>query len=450
MDKVSQKFLRAVRDFNLIPPGSKVLVALSGGVDSVVLLHLLREFKEFLNLKGLAAVHVNHGIRKTAKRDEDFCKKLCSNWNIPLEVGHFDVPLIAKEKKQSVEEAAREVRYKFLEEVRERLGFDLIATAHHLDDLIETQLLFYARGGVGGLKGFPPKAGVVIRPLFYLTKEEIRDYAASRGLQWVEDETNADLSIARNRIRHRVVPELRRINPSLEDSALRIFKTLWAEQEFWEKHVDGLMEKLVSSEGLDLKGFSTLTVAEQRRLLKRLFPLYTFETLEEIRQFLTNPHRKEFKVGDKLLVKVENRLITTEESFVKPYAYRLPIPGEVFIPEANALMRTKVRKLSSREELFKKPPNVEYFQFETLPEFFIVRNRRKGDRFVPFGKHKAVKLKEILIKEGVPRFMRDRLPLLTLANQILWIAGLRRGNFYPVKDLNKEVVEVVYEQQRLD
>jgi tRNA(Ile)-lysidine synthase len=113
-------------------------------------------------------------------------------------------------------------------------------------------------------------------------------------------------------------------------------------------------------------------------------------------------------------------------------------------------MRTKVRKLSSREELFKKPPNVEYFQFETLPEFFIVRNRRKGDRFVPFGKHKAVKLKEILIKEGVPRFMRDRLPLLTLANQILWIAGLRRGNFYPVKDLNKEVVEVVYEQQRLD
>ncbi len=446
MDKVSQKFLRAVRDFNLLPEGSKVLVALSGGVDSVVLLHLLREFKEFLKLKGLAAAHLNHGIREAAKHDEEFCKELCKEWGIPLEVGRANVPLIAKEKKLSVEEAAREVRYRFLEEVRERLGYDLIATAHHLDDLIETQLLFYARGGVGGLKGFPPKAGFVIRPLFYLSKEEIKEYAASRNLRWVEDETNADLSIARNRIRHLVVPQLRKINPSLEDSALRLFKTLHAEEEFWKRHTEGLFKRLVNTEGLDLEGFKPLSVAEQRRLLKRLFPEYTFETLEAIREFALNPRRKELRLNKTLLVKVNNRLTLGEETEVKPYAYRLPLGGEVFIPEANALLRTRVRKLTSGEELFNKPPSVEFFQFEEPPPFFVVRNRRRGDRFVPFGRKRAVKLKEVLIKEGVPRFMRDRLPLLTLANQVLWIVGVRRGNFYPVRDLNKEVVEVVYEQ----
>ncbi len=447
MDKVSQKFLKAVRDFDLLPEGSKVLVALSGGVDSVVLLHLLREFKDFLKLKELAAAHVNHGIRKTAERDEEFCRKLCGEWNIPLEVGRFDVPLFAKEKRLSLEEAAREVRYRFLEEVRERLGYDFIATAHHLDDLIETQLLFYVRGGIGGLKGFPPKAGFVIRPLFYLTKEEIKEYAALRNLKWVEDETNTDLSIPRNRLRHLVVPQLRLINPSFEDAALRLFKTLSAEEEFWKRHTKGLLKKLLSPEGLELEGFKTLTVAEQRRLLKRLFPEFLFETLEGVRLFLLDDKRKELEVGGKLLAKVKGKLITVEVGSVKPYSYRLPVPGEVFIPEANAFMRVKIRKLTSWEEVKNKPQTVEFFQLEKPPEFFIVRNRRRGDRFVPFGRRRAVKLKEILIKEGVPRFMRDRLPLLTLANQILWIAGVRRGNFYPVEDINKPVVEVVYEQQ---
>ena len=445
--KVEQKFLKAIRDFDLLQEGDNLVVGFSGGVDSTVLLYLLKKFQNYLRIGEILAVHINHLLRPTAERDEKFCSDFAARLGVSIEIHRHDVRVFAKEKGLTLEEAGRLIRYKVFEDIRNQRRFNKIATAHHSDDLVETQLLFYTRGaGTEGLKGFSPKEGFIIRPLFYLTKGEIYNYAREKGIPFVEDETNLDIAIPRNRVRHRVIPELKHINPSLEDSAVKLFKLLSAENEFWKKHVEKLLKELVKGDKIELTTFKNLTVAEQRRLLKEIFPNFGFENIEKLRKFALSGGTYT-EIGNEKFGKERNFLfILSEPTEGIFYSYKLPVEGEIFIKEINAKIGSKIKKLRSREEVLKKPKNVEYFQFEALPDDFIVRNRREGDRFVPFGRSGAIKLKEFFIKEKIPRWKRWKIPLLTLANNILWIVGIRRSNFYPVKDLNKEVVEVTYEQ----
>ncbi len=444
MDKVEQKFLKAVRDFNLIPEGSKIVVGFSGGVDSTVLTYLLKEFQNFLSIKGITLVHVNHQLRATALRDENFCIQWAKKLSLPIVVKRVNVGILAKEKKLSLEEAGRLARYRIFEEIRTQTKSDLIATAHHADDLIETQLLFYTRGsGLEGLEGFSPKEGLIIRPLFYLTKEELYQYARKKNIPFVEDETNLDTKIARNLIRHKVVPQLKQINPSLEDSALRLYRILSEENLFWEKHINELLKKVVQNNAISVSLFKELTVAEQRRLLKKLFPSLGFNLLEQVREFILS--NKPFLELDKHLTlqrKANSILIGEEFKTCSSYSYQLPIPGEVFIKETNTLIRASVVEKIDPQELKNKSPSVEYFQIEPLPDFLTIRNRREGDKFIPFGRKKPIKLKEFFIKQKIPLQERNCIPLVVYENQILWVVGIRRSALFGVSDTNKKLLRL--------
>jgi tRNA(Ile)-lysidine synthase len=263
-----RKVITLQRKVKLIPPNSAILVAFSGGIDSSSLAVALQRLKEPLKIKRLALLHINHLLRgEESYRDENFARSFAQKYSLELFVERVDVPSLAKKRGGNIEAVAREERYRLFEEVRKREGFDLVATAHHLGDLVETIILWLTRGtGLEGLLGFEPKEGNIIRPFYLATRQEIEDFAKKQAIEWVEDSTNYDLSLARNRIRHRVVPELKAINPNLEESVLRMREILKEENELLEKLVQTALLK-VKEEGRE--GFLKLEPALQRRVVMK-------------------------------------------------------------------------------------------------------------------------------------------------------------------------------------
>ncbi|MFZ8863356.1 MAG: tRNA lysidine(34) synthetase TilS [Thermocrinis sp.] len=276
-----RKVITLQRKTKLIPPNSAILVAFSGGIDSSSLAVALQRLKEPLKIKCLALLHINHLLRgEESYRDENFARSFAQKYSLELFVERVDVPSLAKKKGGNIEATAREERYRLFEEVRKREGFDLVATAHHLGDLVETIILWLTRGtGLEGLLGFEPVEGNIIRPFYLATRQEIEDFAKKQAIEWVEDSTNYDLSLARNRIRHKVVPELKAINPNLEESMLRMREILKEENELLEKLVQTALLK-VREEGRE--GFLKLEPALQRRVVMKLYGVKNFREVSRI------------------------------------------------------------------------------------------------------------------------------------------------------------------------
>jgi tRNA(Ile)-lysidine synthase len=204
-----QQIRRTIRRHALCPPGSRVLVGLSGGSDSVALTFALRELGPSLDFTLVGLAHVNHRLRDTADRDEAFCRALASRLGLPIHVAACDVKALAGERRCSIEEAARQARYGFFATIARQLDATRVAVGHTLDDQAETFVLKLARGaGLSGLGSIYPRRGDIIRPLLDVSREELREHLRSVGETWVEDETNADLSNPRNRVRHDVLPHL--------------------------------------------------------------------------------------------------------------------------------------------------------------------------------------------------------------------------------------------------
>uniref|UniRef100_A0A7C5X013 tRNA(Ile)-lysidine synthase n=1 Tax=Thermocrinis ruber TaxID=75906 RepID=A0A7C5X013_9AQUI len=276
-----RKVITLQRKTKLIPPNSAILVAFSGGIDSSSLAVALQRLREPLKIRRLALLHINHLLRgEESYRDENFARSFAQKYSLELFVERVDVPSLAKKRGGNIEATAREERYRLFEEVRKREGFDLVATAHHLGDLVETIILWLTRGaGLEGLLGFEPVEGNIVRPFYLATRQEIEDFAKRQALEWVEDSTNYDLSLARNRIRHKVVPELKAINPNLEESVLRMREILKEENELLEKLVQTALLK-VKEEGRE--GFLKLEPALQRRVVMKLYGVKNFKEVSRI------------------------------------------------------------------------------------------------------------------------------------------------------------------------
>ena len=209
MSALLQQVRRTIRRHDLCPPGTRLLVALSGGSDSVALTFILRALADHGGFSIVSVAHFNHCLRPTAGRDEQFCRDLAERVDVPIVVGNVDVADYASTARISTEEAARRARYAFLHRSATDLGADRIAVGHTRDDQAETFLLKLIRGaGLRGLGGIYPRRGVLVRPLLETSRAALRDYLTHRGELWMEDETNTDISNPRNRIRHRVIPEL--------------------------------------------------------------------------------------------------------------------------------------------------------------------------------------------------------------------------------------------------
>ena len=301
---VPGQFFATVKEHGLLPVGSGVLVAVSGGADSVCLLDLLRLAQPRLKLR-LAAFHLNHGLRDSAVRDEGFVRKLCRGWRVELVVARADVAGFAKRRKMGIEEAGREVRYRHLGRVARKLKCDVVALGHTANDNLETMLLNLARGaGPRGLAGIPVRRTLdsshkdtktqgarvrFIRPLIDIERDKLEQHLRARGIGWVEDESNLDVKYRRNLLRREVVPVLVKLNANAVANARRAAQLLAEEGDFLDGLAGAAAHDVVQlSKGrvrIDILKFKDYNHILKRRILKRVLPELDSQAVDGVLEF---------------------------------------------------------------------------------------------------------------------------------------------------------------------
>ncbi len=291
---LARKIFEANNRFSLIEKHDKILIAFSGGVDSLVLSYLLIKLKHVFDVD-IALAHFNHQLREDAKKDEEFCIDFAKKYNVDIFVDTYDI----KSLKGNIENNAREKRYEFLQNIAKKHGFNKIATAHHLDDLAETVILWLTKGF--GIKGFKAFEKNIIRPLILCTKEEIINYAKKENLTWCEDYTNYDISLSRNLIRHKVIPLLESINPNFLNTVFNEILVLQEENRFLEEYTKDIISKI---DYLDIKSLKTLPKTIQRRVIRKVFNIDSFQKTELVLKLLENA--KQIKIDKSTILERKN------------------------------------------------------------------------------------------------------------------------------------------------
>ncbi|MBA7517945.1 tRNA(Ile)-lysidine synthase [subsurface metagenome] len=452
---VFPKVKKIIERYNMFSPGDRVLVGVSGGPDSVCLLHILNRCRKEMALS-LHVVHINHGIRKReSKREEKFVSHLAGRMDLPITVKSLDVPSYARRKKLTVEEAARDMRYSAFERLAGKLNAKKIALGHTASDQVETVLMHLLRGsGPQGLSGIPPvrKLGstAVVRPLIEVNKEEILNYLKKNNLTFCLDSSNRKTEYFRNKVRLKLLPLLRKnYNENIDGALLRLSEILKEENAYWERVVERALGKVVSRESekilIDFKRFLRYNVIVQRRVLYRLFGgIVSLSQIEAIRNLAQKSSQgKRIYLGKRFSVRKEGNFLifsSSPERRFKKFNYPLRVPGKNEIEGLNLTLNTRIVDFYPVSE---KETNTAYFDVDKINfKKLLLRNRREGDRFKPFGLRGTKKLSDFFIDRKIPRRLRDRVPLLVEGEDILWVVGIRRADKARITEDTKKILEV--------
>lgn len=452
---VFPKVKKIIERYNMFSPGDRVLVGVSGGPDSVCLLHILNRCRKDMALS-LHVVHINHGIRKReSKREEKFVSHLAGRMGLPITVKSLDVPSYARRKKLTVEEAARDMRYSAFEQLAGKLNAKKIALGHTASDQVETVLMHLLRGsGPQGLSGIPPvrKLGstAVVRPLIEVNREEILNYLKKNKLTFCLDSSNRKTEYFRNRIRLKLLPLLRKnYNENIDGALLRLSEILKEENAYWERVVERVLGKVVSWEAekilIDFKRFLRYNVIVQRRVLYRLFGgIVSLSQIEAIRSLAQKSSQgKRVYLGKRFSVRKEGDFLifsSSPERRFKKFNYPLRVPGKNEIEGLDLTLNTRIVDFRPVSD---KGANTAYFDVDKINfKKLLLRNRREGDRFRPFGLRGTKKLSDFFIDRKIPRRLRDRVPLLVEGEDILWVVGIRRADKARITEDTKKILEV--------
>jgi len=433
------KLKKTVQKYGMLSPGDRVLVAVSGGPDSVCLLATLHALSGELGIS-LHIAHLDHMFRGKESADEAlFVARLAEKLGLPSTIESIDVALLCRERGLSVQAGAREARYAFLTRTAETIGASRIATGHTATDQAETVLLRLLRGaGSTGLSGIPPMRGRFIRPLIESTREEVLEHLARSGLAFVTDPSNAKPLYTRNRIRLELMPVLSRFNPRIVETLAAEAALLKDESEALDLSVETAAQTITKKRGegfvVQRGAFLALPPAIKRRLLRRLADALaegpsglSRVQVDEALQFMTTA-----PTGRTMRLPAAFKIERTYEQFIigpstaaASFTYELTVPGMTPVPECG--IEVEAVLCSDRET----PPDSNYywqafFDYDKIGLPLQVRNRRPGDRFQPAGLDgKSKKLQDLFVDTKIPRRQRDTIPLLCSGTEVLWIMGMR-------------------------
>jgi tRNA(Ile)-lysidine synthase len=430
------EFKRFISENNLIKPGDKILLAVSGGIDSMVMAHLFhhQDYK-------IGIAHCNFSLRASeSDKDEDMVRQFASDHHIPFYSTRFETKSFAKKNRLSVQMAARDLRYNWFEEVRMKNGYDSISVAHNLNDNIETLLINLIRGtGLTGMTGMKPISNRIIRPLLFATRQDILTYRNQHKIIFREDKSNADTKYTRNKIRHLVIPVLKEINPSIEITLNETAERFSGLNEIVSNYISRLKESISEEK----EEFITFNISQLKTFLHNkavLFELFKpygitnallIDLMKVIEgktggQIITDTHRiiknrKEIIVSDEEIRNETRYIIKNEESFCT-------FPG---ISSARNVRITETFEIPS-------DPHIACIDSQKVAFPMTIRKWKAGDHFYPLGMKQKKKLSDYFIDKKYSRFDKENIFILESDGKIVWIIGDRIDDRFKITESTKK------------
>ena len=449
---IEQKALKFIDENHLIERGDKILVALSGGADSVFLVALLMKFKKRFKID-LAAFYLNHNLRgKSAADDEKFCFNYCSKNKIRFITVSKDVKTYAKKLKVSIEEAGRKVRYSELDKASKKIGFTKIATAHNSSDNVETVLLNLVKGaGIKGLAGIPVRRDNIIRPILCLNAEEIRNYLKENEIPFRIDESNLNSDYERNFLRNDIIPKLKqRLNPRLEEKISNTSKIISDLNSFVEKQIEKIREEAIESEGNELRinsqKISKLDKSLLSILLKSAIENYfnvelSSENIFSLLDLLGLQTGRSVHLKENIIASRErNKLVIRRNSVsrIEKSIHKIKV-GHEFKVDGKIISISEVNKKMFK---FSRDKSVEYISGDGLKNIFEIRKWNEGDKFQPIGMKGTKKISDFLSDKKISSINKKENLVLTNAGKIVWVIGLRMDDRFKISSETKKILKL--------
>ncbi len=496
MIDVAKQVQDTIQRHDQLAPDDRVVIGVSGGPDSLCLLHVLKRLGEAYHLR-LHVAHLNHGARGQASdADARFVEAVALDWSLPVTVEKRDVPKLAQEHSLAFEEAARRTRYAFLAQVAGNIGAERIAVGHNADDQAETVLMHFLRGsGLAGLRGMLPSAPLteyrllepffrsplsdrrlptLIRPLLEVPRAAVESYCAEHGLAPRFDRSNLDTTYFRNRLRHELLPELETYNPNIRQVLCNTAAVVAADHELLVEQRQAAWSDTVRKERgnaivFDQAAWRALPVALQRATLRQA----TYQLRQSLRDvtFVHVEHAREIALDGEtgkqatlpmgLALTVGYETITVGETGEtgpppdQPLLWTddplpVPLPGTVPLPEMDWVLEARILDRWNTASIVEPDhPWTVHFDIDALSEPIVLRPRRRGDRFRPHGMEgHSVRISELMINLKIPRTWRDHLPLLVAGGEVVWVCGYRIAESVTVEQGTRQVAMFRFSHER--
>jgi len=460
--RLSVQVKRTIDRYHLLNQGDRVVVGVSGGVDSMVLLHLLNAYRQELNLF-LIAAYVNHGLRPgESEREAELVRNESSRLGLPFEYGQFDVREFQKSGGLSPQDAARRIRFHFFRNLLNKNQAQKIALGHQADDQVETVFLRLIRGaGLAGLKGMLPiRQGGVIRPLLEVWRGDIESFALEHQIPFVVDSSNLKEDYLRNRLRLSLLPLIEKeYQPNLKEVIFKTSSLLREENDYLERIAEENYQKFVRNEKEALvfkfQEYQSLHPAIRWRVLQKVMAKTYGDQMEmeEEGPAIGRIYEKLRHSSASFLMDLPNG-ISLEKRYdeiwvgerkgkaVPPFELELKSPGRTQIEEIAREVVIEEIKKDDQMELASSSPNIAFLDHQALESPLRVRNFRPGDRFQPLGVKGTQKLKEFFIDHKIPRFERPAIPILVSGERIVWVVGYRIDERFKVTKETKKILRI--------
>ncbi|OYX28504.1 MAG: tRNA lysidine(34) synthetase TilS [Flavobacteriales bacterium 32-35-8] len=414
----------------------KLLIAISGGIDSVVLAYLCHELQLNITL-----AHCNFNLRgDESDGDEDFILQLAEDLELEVFVESFDTEQYAEDNKKSIQMAARELRYNWFEELAEQLGYDYILTAHHADDNLETFLINFTRGtGLEGLTGIPEINGKFVRPLLPFSREAIETFAKERHIQWRDDSSNASTKYLRNKLRHEVIPILKALNPSLLQSFETTQSNLRDSQDIVAESVDAFLEKTLDISNESQAKFKISEFKKKdnpKAYLFEVFKDFGFTEWNDVLNLLDAQSGKQVLSEHWRLIKDRDYLLLSD---INSKTF-----GKITVSEADKNIETPFGTLffNDIDSISETAKHIIYVDKAKLQFPLILRTREEGDVFFPLGMTGKKKLSKYFKDEKLSLLDKESTWLLCSGNDIVWVVGKRADERFKVTESTKQILKI--------